>query len=67
MDDILIATKKDLEFHREVVKVVLKTLEDESFFLRLTKCEFEKEQVQYLGMILNKGTIKPDPSKLAGL
>ena len=67
MDNILITTEDDLEFHRKVVKAVLKVLKDELFFLRSAKCNLEKEQVQYLGMILNKGIIKPDLSKLAGL
>jgi hypothetical protein len=39
----------------------------ESFFLKATKCEFEKQRVEYLGLILDGNTIKPDPVKVNGL
>jgi hypothetical protein len=39
----------------------------ESFFLKISKCKFEKQRVEYLGLILDKDTIKPDPIKVAGL
>jgi hypothetical protein len=39
----------------------------ESFFLKAAKCEFEKQRVEYLGLILNRNTIKPDPIKVNGL
>jgi hypothetical protein len=39
----------------------------ESFFLKAAKCEFEKQQVKYLGLILEEDTIKPDPVKVNGL
>jgi hypothetical protein len=46
---------------------VLLALREASLFLKLEKCEFEKEQVEYLGLLLNKDTIEPDPSKVDGL
>jgi hypothetical protein len=39
----------------------------ESFFLKAVKCEFEKQRVEYLGLILDGNTIKPDPVKVNGL
>jgi hypothetical protein len=39
----------------------------ESFFLKAAKCEFEKQRVEYLGLILDGNTIKPDPVKVNGL
>jgi hypothetical protein len=39
----------------------------ESFFLKAAKCEFEKRRVEYLGLILDRNTIKPDPVKVNGL
>jgi hypothetical protein len=39
----------------------------ESFFLKATKCKFKKQQVEYLGLILDGDTIKPDPIKVNGL
>jgi hypothetical protein len=67
MDDILIATPNDLPQHRQIVREVLEVMRKESFFLKAAKCEFEKQRVEYLGLILNGNTIKPDPVKVNGL
>jgi hypothetical protein len=64
MDDILIATPYDLTCHRQLVREVLDVMREESFFLKVAKCEFEKCQVEYLGLILDRDTIKPDPVKV---
>jgi hypothetical protein len=39
----------------------------ESFFLKAAKCEFKKQRVEYLGLILDGNTIKQDPIKVNGL
>ena len=57
MDDVLIATKDNMEYHRSVVKAVLQALKDESFFLKLKKCKFEKRRVEYLGILLDGDTV----------
>jgi hypothetical protein len=67
MDDVIIATIDDVDYHRKVVRAVLLALREASLFLKPEKCEFEKEQVEYLGLLLNKVTIEPDPSKVDGL
>ena len=67
MDDVIIATANDLPYHREVVREVLTALRDASLFLKPEKCEFEKRQVEYLGLLLNGETVEPDPSKIEGL
>ncbi len=67
MDDILIATDDDLTCHRQIVHQVLDKLEKESYFLRPTKCEFEKEKVDYLGVVISRERIHIDPLKVEGL
>jgi hypothetical protein len=42
-------------------------MREESFFLKVAKCEFEKQRVEYLGLILDGDTIKPDLVKVNGL
>jgi hypothetical protein len=42
-------------------------MRNESFFLKASKCKFEKKRVEYLGLILDGDTIKPDPVKVNGL
>jgi hypothetical protein len=67
MDDILIATPNDLSQHRQIVREVLDVMRKESFFLKAAKCEFKKQRVEYLGLILDGNTIKPDSVKVNGL
>jgi hypothetical protein len=51
MDDILIFTKMKEE-HKRVTYEVLKILEDNDFYLKPEKCEFEKKKIEYLGLII---------------
>ncbi len=53
MDNILITTDNDSTCHQQIVHEVLDKLEEESYFLQLTKCKFEKEKVDYLGVIIS--------------
>lgn len=66
MDDILIYTDS-LEEHRKVVKRVLEVLETSKLYLKAEKCEFEKEKVEYLGLIISQGKIEMDPVKIEGV
>jgi hypothetical protein len=67
MDDILIATPNDLPRHRQIVREVLEVMRKESFFLKAMKCKFKKQQIEYLGLILDGNTIKPNLVKVNGL
>jgi Reverse transcriptase (RNA-dependent DNA polymerase) len=67
MDDILIATAKDYVLHRQLVHEVLEVLKKESFFLKPAKCKFEQESIDYLGIVVTKGTVQIDPTKQNGL
>lgn len=66
MDDILIFTET-LEEHEEITNRVLKVLEDNELYLKPGKCEFEKEEVEYLGLIVGKGEVRMDPKKLKAI
>ena len=66
LDDILIFSKT-LEEHREIVKQVLERLRKHKLYLNHNKCEFEKTEIEYLGMIISEGCIKMDPVKLQGV
>jgi RNase H-like domain found in reverse transcriptase/Reverse transcriptase (RNA-dependent DNA polymerase) len=67
MDDILVATTRDKTLHRQIVHEVLDLLEKESFFLKPSKCKFEQESIDYLGIVVSKGTVGIDPTKQNGL
>src|SRR5438105_6353019 len=66
MDDILIYTKTLAE-HRAIVKEVLSILEKNNLYLKHSKCEFEREEVEYLGVIVGQGQVRMDPHKVAAI
>jgi RNase H-like domain found in reverse transcriptase/Reverse transcriptase (RNA-dependent DNA polymerase) len=67
MDDILIATADNLPLHRHIVHDVLDLLEVESFFLKPSKCKFERTSINYLGIVVSNGAISIDLMKHDGL
>src|SRR5258705_1950333 len=66
MDDILIhtQTKEQLE---ERTRCVLDQLQEKDLYLKLEKCKFTVQEVDFLGMVIMKDTIKMDPINLAGI
>jgi hypothetical protein len=66
LDDILIFSES-LEEHRLVVQEVLRRLSRYDLYLRPEKCEFEKEEIEYLGLIIGGGQVKMDPAKVAAV
>ena len=49
------------------MKHVLNQLKEKDLFLKLEKCKFTVTEVDFLGMVITKDTIKMDPIKLAGI
>jgi hypothetical protein len=67
MDDILIATPDDEALHEQIVHEVLDMLAQEDFYLKLAKCHFHQKAIDYLGICIEEGKIKIDPTKRDGL
>ena len=67
MDDILIMTPDDEELHAEIVNVVLDMLATEDFFLKLSKCSFHQQTMDYLGIRIEGGIIRINPTKCNSL
>jgi hypothetical protein len=67
MDDILIATPDDVTMHRKLVNKVLERLQNLDLYLKPAKCEFETRRIEFLGVILENGTVTMDPIKVAGV
>ena len=63
LDDILIWSD-NLRSHRKIVHEVLKRLEEHDLYLRPEKCEFEKEEIEYLGLIIRHNEVAMDPIKV---
>ena len=57
MDDILIHTADDIDDHWKKVHHILNKLWQNDLFLKPEKCLFEKQTMEFLGVVLKKGTI----------
>ena len=60
LDDILIFSKTRAE-HLDHVREVLEVLRSNELYVKLSKCEFEQPEVKFLGHIISREGIKPDP------
>ena len=67
MDNMLIATNDNLTYHQKCVHRVLTKLAHFDLFLKLEKCVFEQKHIEFLGVILQHGTIHMDPTKAQGV
>ena len=63
IDDILI-TAKDDQSHLESLREVLKRLSDHNIKLKKQKCEFMKEQVVYMGHLVNENGVQATEEKI---
>jgi hypothetical protein len=63
LDDILIYSD-NLKEHMEHVTAVMTALKEAALYLKAEKCEFHKEEVMYLGLIVGVNGIRMDPEKV---
>ena len=66
MDDILIYGRSQEEHHARSV-VVLERLRKEGVTLNKDKCQFVIIRIKFLGQVLNKKGISPDPDKVQAI
>jgi Reverse transcriptase (RNA-dependent DNA polymerase) len=66
MDDILIGRRTEEELWKRT-EWVLTRLAEKDLFLKLEKCKFAVQEVDFLGMVIMPGHIKMDLIKLAGI
>jgi hypothetical protein len=72
MDDIAIHTKpkeeeteeQHLARHRQHTHHVLDILKENDLYLKPEKCEFEKDEIEYLGVRVGRNSLRMDPKKL---
>lgn len=66
INDILIFAK-DKQDLNSITEEVLQILEDNDLYLKPEKCEFKREEIEYLGMIISHNQIRMDPKKVKGI
>ena len=64
LDDILIFSRSQEE-HREHLQLVMDLLRKHKLYAKLSKCEFEKPELQFLGFVISGDSVKMDPKKTA--
>jgi len=66
MDDILIYGRNNEE-HQQRLEKVLNKLRNANVTLNVDKCQFLQPFIKFLGQIVNKDGIKPDPAKVQAI
>ena len=62
LDDLLIYSD-NLKEHRKHVRKVLEQLREAGLFLKLSKCEFHKQEMEFLGFVIGINGVRMDPAK----
>ena len=63
LDDILVYSR-DLSSHVAHVRKTFEILRQHSLFAKVSKCEFFKSSVHYLGHVVSEQGLSPDPAKV---
>src|SRR6202041_2035832 len=63
IDDILVFTETLEEQHRVMTKV-LEILWENHLCMKAEKCEFDKRELEFLGVIVGEGKMRMDPGKV---
>lgn len=66
LDDILV-TGENQAVHKERLLAVLQRLEDAGLSLQHNKCEFFKNEISYLGHVIDKNGVRKSPEKVKAI
>ena len=66
LDDIIIFSKTERE-HLEHLRIIFERLRQVGLKLKMSKCDFFKKHIQYLGHLISDGGIHPLPEKLESI
>ena len=64
LDDILIVSKGSVTKHNEIVDNVLSRLDKKGFTLKISKCEFSKTKLVWLGFEIDETEVRPKHSEM---
>ena len=67
LDDVLVLSKGTFKDHLQKVRVVLERFQRKGLRVNIDKSSFGISEVEYLGYLITKEGIKPDPKKVQGI
>jgi hypothetical protein len=65
IDKVMIATKGTREDHHEYVRIIMQVLQDNVLVVEINKCEFDQQEVEFLGFLVSGEGLKMAPSRSA--
>ena len=66
LDDILIYSRNEEE-HEDHLRLTLQLLRENQLYENMSKCEFYRDRIQYLGHIISEEGISVDPEKIEAI
>ncbi|XP_058828745.1 uncharacterized protein K02A2.6-like [Topomyia yanbarensis] len=66
LDDVLIGGVDQEDHHRNLVKV-FRRLQEYGFTIKAEKCSFGQQQIKYVGHLIDKHGLRPDPAKIKAI
>ena len=66
LDDVLIFSKDEKE-NLQHIQIIFDRIRQHGLKLKLKKCAFFQEETGYLGFVINKDDVKPDPDKVKAI
>ena len=66
MDNVL-GFSKTIDGLKKIEQIVLEKAQEHDFFFKAKKCEFRKQRIKYLGLVVQEGKLAMDSAKLQGI
>ena len=67
MDDVLIYSSGNLEDHLHKVQPVIDRIVKHKLKLKIQKCQWALEKIEYLGFVVSKNGVSPQPDKVKAI
>ena len=67
LDGILIYSKNEEEHEEHLIRLTLQLLRENKLYENLSKCDFYKERIHYLGHIISNEGTSVDPEKIEAI